>query len=385
MQTPRTIAIFGATGSIGRSAIEVAVASEKRQKVVALSGHSHLELLLRQAQLLKPRWVIATNLQKAKAFDFSTLPPETELLLGEESLNKIAQHPEVDLVLTAIVGSAGLQSTLSAIEGGKIVAIANKEPLVMAGPIVTEKARRTGATLLPVDSEHSAIFQAMKSGRKEEVAKIILTASGGPFRNCSKKDLSKVTIEEALDHPTWKMGSKITIDSATMMNKALEIIEARWLFNLPAEKIEAVIHPQSVIHSFVEFFDGSVIAQLSPPDMKLPIQYAFDYPDRKEGVAKKVDWSTAFSFDFFPPDSDRFPALRLGHEVAKAGGTAGAVLNAANEVAVEQFLSGSMAFDQIVPTCEAILKNHPFEKNPSLDTIIKLDRWARCELGPQTT
>ena len=251
----------------------------------------------------------------------------------------------------------------------------------MAGPLVMELAAQHGATILPVDSEHSAVFQALKSGTKSEVQRIVLTASGGPFRDTPTHELLQVTVADALAHPTWDMGPKITIDSATMMNKALEIVEARWLFGVPAEKIEVVIHPQSVVHALVEFVDGSVVAQMSPPDMKLPIQYALHYPNRLPGVAERVDWSAGMHFDFFPPDLERFPALELGHRCAQQGGTCGAVLNAANEAAVQGFLDGELHFTEIVPACQSVLESHDFEANPTLDQLLAIDTWARNEVS----
>ena len=292
--------------------------------------------------------------------------------------------PTVDRVLSAYVGIAGLRATWKAVEAGKTVALANKESLVVAGPLITQLAQQTGAQILPVDSEHSAVFQALRSGQPKEVRRIILTASGGPFRTKKKEELASVTVEEALAHPTWKMGRKITVDSATLMNKALEIIEARWLFGVTAEQIAVVIHPQSIVHSMVEFVDGSVIAQLSPPDMRLPIQYALYYPERCPGIARKIDWTQVLDLRFEPPDPERFPAIRLGLEAARRGGTAGAVLNAANEAAVECFLQGRLRFDQIVPACEAVLESHPFDPEPTLERIFELDSWARREIAHWT-
>ena len=303
-----------------------------------------------------------------------------ELLVGPEGVAQLAADPEVDIVVSAIVGSAGLQSTWAALEAGKTVALANKESLVVGGPLVTELARRKNARILPVDSEHSAVFQALQAGRPEEVRRVVLTASGGPFRTLTPEQLAQVTVAEALAHPTWAMGPKITVDSATLMNKALEIIEARWLFDLRADQIAVVIHPQSIVHSMVEYRDGSVIAQLSPPDMKLPIQYALTWPERREGVAAKLDWSRAMELCFEPPDFERFGALRLGLEAAAAGGTAGAVLNGANEAAVAAFLDGRLGFHQIVPACRSILENHNFDPNPSLEQVLQADRWARQEV-----
>ena len=259
------------------------------------------------------------------------------------------------------------------------MALANKESLVVAGPLVTCLARQHGAKILPVDSEHSAVFQALQAGRREEVKRVVLTASGGPFRTWSVERLSQVTVAEALSHPTWDMGPKVTIDSATLMNKALEIIEARWLFDLAPDQIGVVIHPQSVVHSLVEYIDGSVVAQLSPPDMKLPIQYALSWPQRWPGIARKLDWTRAMRLDFEPPDFTRFRALELGLEVARCGGTAGAVLNAANETAVAAFLGGKLSFCHIVPVCRSVLEHHDFDPNPTLERLLVLDGWARQE------
>jgi 1-deoxy-D-xylulose-5-phosphate reductoisomerase len=285
------------------------------------------------------------------------------------------------VVVSAIVGSAGLRGTWAALEAGKTVALANKESLVVAGPLVTQLAKEKNAQILPVDSEHSAVFQAMQSGRPEEVRRVILTASGGPFRTHTPGQLAEVTVDEALAHPTWEMGRKITVDSATLMNKALEIIEARWLFDLAPEQIEVVIHPQSIVHSMVEYVDGSVIAQLSPPDMKLPIQYALNWPHRLDGIASKLDWTRGLQLQFEPPDFERFAALRLGLDVARRGGTAGAVLNGANEAAVAAFFEGSIRFNEIVPTCKHILENHNFDPNPTLEQVLQLDDWARQEVS----
>jgi 1-deoxy-D-xylulose-5-phosphate reductoisomerase len=286
--------------------------------------------------------------------------------------------------LTAIVGAAGLEGTWAALEAGKTVALANKETLVVAGPLVMDLARRRNATILPVDSEHSAIFQAMAAGRPKEVRRVILTSSGGPFRGKSARQLAEVTPEEALRHPTWKMGPKISIDSATLMNKALEVIEARWLFGLEPDQIEVVVHPESIVHSMVEFIDGSVVAQLSPPDMKLPIQYAFTYPDRVAGSCPILDLTRAMTLHFEPPDRETFTALDLGFEVMKRAGTSGAALNAANEAAVARFLTGEIGFLDIARACRSVLDNHPFDPRPSLDALWRVDAWARQEVGRWT-
>lgn len=382
MTTPaRHVALLGSTGSIGRSTLEVIAGCEQPFRAAALSANRNLDRLIEQAQSVKPRWIIATDAAEAARRDWSGLPPETELLIGPEGLQKIVSRPEIDIVVAAIVGSAGLASTWAALQAGKTVALANKETLVMAGPLVMKLAAERGAKILPVDSEHSAVFQALQAGRREDVRRIILTASGGPFRNHTREQLSSVTVDDALDHPTWRMGPKITVDSATMMNKALEIIEARWLFDLRPEQIAVVIHPQSIVHSLVEYNDGSVVAQLSPPDMKLPIQYALTYPKRCVGPAERLDITRDIRLDFAPPDTDRFPALALGHEAAKAGGTAGAVLNAANEAAVAAFLEGKLHFTRIVPACRAVLEHHEFDPSSTLEQLLRLDAWARRELS----
>jgi 1-deoxy-D-xylulose-5-phosphate reductoisomerase len=380
VQGERRIAILGSTGSIGRSAVEVAAAFPGVLRVVGLAANRDVPRLIEQAWLLRPRWVVIADREAANTCPRGELPPGVEVLVGPEAVVQIASHPEVDTVLAAIVGRAGLESTWAAISAGKTVALANKETLVVAGPLVMERAKQTAAVVIPVDSEHSAIFQAIQAGGRPYLNRVILTASGGPFRNHSPEQLARVTVEEALSHPTWQMGKKITIDSATLMNKALEIIEARWLFDLQPEQIEVVIHPQSVVHALVEFVDGSVIAQLSPPDMRLPIQLALTWPERHPGPAKKLDWSQVLRLDFEPPDLDRFPALRLGMQVATVGGTAGAVLNAANEVAVDAFLRGQIKFSQIVPLCRRALEEHPFEPHPTLERLLELDIWTRQEV-----
>jgi len=354
--------------------------SDGRLSATALSAHRSTQLLARQAAAFRPRWIVVTDPAAAEAHDWSSLPEETELLVGPDAVQRIAASPGIDIVVSAIVGSAGLLGTWAALEAGKRVALANKESLVLGGPLVTRLARQHHAEIIPVDSEHSAVFQALRAGRREEVRRVILTASGGPFRTHTPEQLAGVTVDEALAHPTWEMGPKITVDSATMMNKALEIVEARWLFDLEPEQISVVIHPQSVVHSIVEYRDGSMIAQLSPPDMKLPIQYALDWPERLEGVAARLDWNEALHLDFEPADFERFGALGLGLEVARRGGTAGAVLNGANEAAVAAFLGGELGFAQIVPAVRAALENHDFDPQPSLERLLELDRWARQEV-----
>lgn len=374
------IAVLGATGSIGTNCLEVIGSHPDRMELAGITAHKRWELLSKQSRAFEPRWAVVSDESLYDAVRRDAFSPQTELLFGEQALERVASDPDVDTVVAGIVGAAGLRGTWAAVEAGKRVGVANKETLVVAGPQVMDLARRTGAVLLPVDSEHSAVFQAMQSGRPAEVRRIVLTASGGPFRGWTASQLADVTPEQALAHPTWEMGPKITIDSATMMNKALEVIEAKWLFGLTVDQIEVVIHPQSIVHSFVEFVDGSVIAQLSPPDMKLPIQYALTYPERLEGLSPRVDWSQAMNLEFSPPDYDCFPALKLGFEVAERGGTCGAVLNAANEVAVERFLAGDLSFCDIPRACRAVLEAHEFDPAPSLGELLTLDGWTREEL-----
>ena len=382
MASLKRIAILGSTGSIGKSALSV-VKNLDGFEAWAISGMSQTDLLIEQAKEFSPRFVVAADdsaNHQITAADFAN-GDKTELLTGRQGLIQIASAPEVDIVLAAIVGFEGLESAMAAVKCGKQLALANKETLVVAGHLITSLAEESGTKILPVDSEHSAIFQAMQAGQEKEISKVILTASGGPFRSAPKESLSSVTVEQALDHPTWEMGQKISIDSATMMNKALEIIEAKWLFGLAADQIEVVIHPQSLVHSMVTFADQSTIAQISPPDMRLPIQYAFTWPDRIPGPAPAMDWSQACQLDFMPPDFDRFPALRLGFEVAEKGGSSGAVVNAANEAAVDAFLKSELSFTDIVTACREVLEHHNFEAHPSFEQLVAADRWAREEIS----
>ncbi len=372
------VAVLGATGSIGESAMEVARHLGNRISVKGLSAHSQLDRLVELAREFRPDWIVATDIETANKFRWPDLPG-TELLIGSQGLQQGVVGDGIDTVLAAIVGIAGLQSTLAALGAGKNVALANKETLVAAGPIVMAAARNSGASIIPIDSEHNAIFQCIQAGQAGYLSKVILTASGGPFRNWTIEQMENALPEQALNHPNWDMGRKISIDSATMMNKALEIIEARWLFDLVAGQIEVVVHPQSVVHSMVEFADGSVLAQLSPPDMRLPIQYALLYPERIPGPANRMNFSKALSLEFSPPDHSRFPALKLGLRVAEQGGTAGAVFNAANEVAVEAFLKQEIGFNDIVRAVGEVVAQHPFQSSPDLDQIVAIDQWAREE------
>ena len=375
------IAVLGATGSIGTSCLDVIAAHGQRLQATALTAHKGWEQLARQCHHHKPRFAVISDSSTRDLIGGNAFPSGTEVSFGPDALEQIARHPDIDTVVCGIVGAAGLQGAWGAIESGKRVGIANKETLVVAGPLVMELAARTGSLLIPVDSEHSAVFQALLGGRRRDLKRVVLTASGGPFRGWNRERLEReVTIERALAHPTWQMGPKITVDSASMMNKALEVIEARWLFDLEIDQIGVVIHPQSIIHSFVEFLDGSVLAQLSPPDMKLPIQYALTYPERWTGANPSMDWSRSHQLDFFPPDLDAFPALQLGFDVAKRGGTCGAVLNAANEIAVQRFLDGTLKFTEIPRACGDILNGHNFDAQPSLTELLRQDAWARKEM-----
>jgi 1-deoxy-D-xylulose-5-phosphate reductoisomerase len=378
---PRRVAVLGSTGSVGTSALDVVRHLPDRLEVLGLAAHSKWEQLADQCRAFKPRLAVLCDPGAFKQADRSFFPKETELLGGPDAVQRLVSDPDVDVVLSAVVGAAGLEGTWAALEAGKTVALANKETLVVGGPLVTELAARRGARLLPVDSEHSAIFQAMTGHTADEVARVVLTASGGPFRGRRAYELEAVTPAEALKHPTWQMGPKITVDSATLMNKALEVIEARWLFNLPAAKIDVIVHPESVVHSFVEFADGSVLAQLSPPDMRLPIQLALLHPARVAGPSKKLAWNELAALHFEPPDRETFRALDLGFEVAAKGGTCGAVLNAANEAAVGRFLAGNLPFLDIARCCRAVLDSHDFDPRPTLERLLALDRWARQEVG----
>lgn len=375
----RRIAILGATGTIGVNCLDVASHLPDRVKVVGLSGHANIDRLAAQARQFMPEWVALSDpsrMEEARA----KMPPGIRLLAGHDSLAKAVAEPDIDMVVCAIVGAAGLESAWAALEAGKDIALANKETLVVGGPLVTGLARRRNARLLPVDSEHSALFQLLQEpAAAERVERLVLTGSGGPFRGRTASQLAGVTIEQALDHPTWKMGPKITIDSATLMNKALELIEARWLFDIGPGRLDVIIHPESVVHSFVEFVDGSVVAQASPPDMRLPIQYALTYPDRVPGPSRRMRWDELRAWHFEQPDRAAFPALDLGFKVAGMGGTAGAALNAANEVAVARFLAGSLPFMAIPRLVQDILEGHEHDGAPDLGTLKRVDRLARQE------
>lgn len=384
MSQNRSVAILGSTGSIGRAALSVLSNSELPFRLTAISCHSQVELFEEQIKAFLPKYAYATGpvSEPIKRWQSGSSASHGAIReLGMEKLVSMVQSHEVDIVVAAIVGIAGLETSIAAAEAGKRLALANKESLVVSGSLMMEAAKRSGAEILPVDSEHSAVFQCLQSGRERtEVKRIILTASGGPLRDWPIDRLSSATVADALSHPTWQMGRKITVDSATMMNKALEVIEAKWLFDLDPDKIAVVVHPQSIIHSMVEFNDGAVIGQLSPPDMRLPIQYALTYPKRLPGPSPVMDWSQSMRLDWKPADLDRYPALQLGFEVAKKGGTCGAVLNAANEVAVELFLSGRIKLTDIATICRQVLNHHHFSPSPTLSELLSLDRWGRQEV-----
>ena len=374
----KNLAILGSTGSIGRSALAVVDAHPSRLRLVALAAGDNAALLAEQCRRYRPAVAaLATTdaVDRFRAACRDAMPGHVEA--GPAGLVAVATHPDVDIVLCASSGTAGLEAVLAAIEAGKTIALANKEVLVMAGELVMEAARRRGVAVLPVDSEHNAIHQCLHGRNPEEVRRIILTASGGPFRLFTRDELEHVTPEAALRHPTWQMGRKITIDSATLMNKGLEVIEARWLFDVGADRIDVIIHPQSIVHSMVELNDGSVIAQLGVTDMRLPIQYACSYPDRWEAALPSLDLTRAGRLEFHPPDVNRFPCLALAFRALREGGTLPVVLNAANEVAVEVFLEGRLAFPAIPRLIEMTMNAHPVQRVSTLGVVRAVDEWAR--------
>jgi 1-deoxy-D-xylulose-5-phosphate reductoisomerase len=374
----KNLAILGSTGSIGRSTLAVVDAHPSRLRVVALAAGDNAELLASQAAAYGPA-VVALSSGAAADRLRGALPAgiAPAVAVGAEGLVAVATHPDVDIVVCASAGTAGLEAVLAAIDAGKTIALANKEVLVMAGELVTSAARRRGVPILPVDSEHNAIHQCLHGRAHGEIRRLILTASGGPFRELPADALEAVGPDAALQHPTWRMGRKITIDSATLMNKGLEVIEARWLFDVTAGQIDVLIHPQSVVHSMVELSDGSVIAQLGVTDMRLPIQYACSYPERWEAALPSLDLARAGRLDFHAPDLDRFPCLGLAYRALKAGGTLAVVLNAANEVAVEAFLDRRLGFTGIPRVIERTMDAHRSEGVDSLPVVRRVDAWAR--------
>ncbi|MFZ5634819.1 MAG: 1-deoxy-D-xylulose-5-phosphate reductoisomerase [Bacillota bacterium] len=370
------ISILGSTGSIGRQALEVIDLFSDHFFVAGLVAGHNIKVIREQIIRYRPRLVSVLNRRDAEMLSAEFGRKGIRVLWGPEGMLAVATCPEAHTVLTAVTGTAGLEPTVAAIKAGKDIALANKETLVAAGPLVTELAAKHGVKILPVDSEHSAVWQCLQDSRPEEIGSIILTASGGPFRK-EPENLGQVTVEMALAHPNWNMGRKITVDSATLMNKGLEVIEARWLFGLDYDRIKVVVHPQSIIHSMVEFVDGSVLAQLGLPDMRLPIQYALTYPGRLPNQMQRLDFFSLRELTFEPPDAGRFPLLSLAYQAGRRGGTAPAVMNAANEVAVEFFLAGKINFMHIYRIVEDVVSGRHIVDRPDLDDILEADREAR--------
>jgi 1-deoxy-D-xylulose-5-phosphate reductoisomerase len=374
----KNVVLLGSTGSIGTSTIKVAEDLPEQIRLLALGAGNNLELLLEQTRKHNPAAVSICDPANARELR-DALGATTEVFSGNEGLIKLATLPAADIVLIAIVGTAGLQPALAAIRAGKDIAIASKEILVMAGEIVMSEARKYGVNVLAVDSEHSAIFQCLDGKPSSSVRKLWLTASGGPFRKTPREDFASITVEQALKHPSWVMGRKITIDSATLFNKALEMIEARWLFDIEMPRVAVVVHPQSVVHSMVEFVDGSMLAQLSTPDMCLPIQYALTYPERAASDRVQTNLAKLGQLTFEEPDVERFPALELARRAGEIGGTLPAVLNAANEIAVEAFVNRKINFPHITETVRRTMNAHQVVTHPTLEQILEADAWARKE------
>ena len=372
----RKIAILGATGSIGKSTLDLVERSPDRFEVTSVTAARNAEALAEIARRTKAKLAVIADESRAQVLQELLVGTSCRVAAGEDALLEAATD-DAELVIAAIVGCAGLKPTMAAVEAGKTVALANKEALVTAGALMIDAASSAGATLLPVDSEHNAIFQCIAGARKEDVSKIILTASGGPFRTASAESIARATPAQAVAHPNWSMGAKISVDSATLMNKGLELIEAHYLFGLPSEQIEILIHPQSVIHSMVEFVDGSVLAQLGSPDMRIPIAYALAWPERLETPAQRLNLATIARLDFEAPDMARFPALRLAREALEEGGAAPIVLNAANEVAVASFLDGAIRFPDIARIVEEALQESDFSAPGSISDVLEVDRTTR--------
>lgn len=376
----KKIAILGSTGSIGLSALDVIGKNPRHFQVVALAAGQNVKLLKGQIEIFKPKMVSVSTKEKALQLRQSlTLNNKTKILYGKEGLGEIAAFPEAKIVVSAISGAAGLLPTLAAIEAGKDIALANKETMVMAGEIVNRRAKLKKVKILPVDSEHSAIFQCLQGENINNLKRIILTASGGPFLNFNANQLKQVRLSQALKHPRWKMGKKITIDSATLMNKGLEVIEAKWLFHLDIGKIDVLIHPQSIVHSMIELIDGSVLAQMGIPDMKIPISYALTYPERILNDLSSLNLLKTERLEFRTPDTKKFPCLRLAYEAGLCGGTAPAVLNAGNEIAVAAFLDQKIKFVDLPGIIDKILDAHVCRMHPSLEDILEADFWARAK------
>ncbi|MBR5346117.1 MAG: 1-deoxy-D-xylulose-5-phosphate reductoisomerase [Deltaproteobacteria bacterium] len=373
----KNLVLLGSTGSIGVSTLEIVAAYPERFRVLALTGNYNVDALAQQVRRFSPRLVAVPDAARAQVLRELVPDRNVEVLSGLQGLRACAALAEADLVVSAITGFAGLEPTLAAIEAGHDVALANKETLVAAGALVTSRARALGVRIYPVDSEHSAIFQALQGQREAQVRRLILTASGGPFYQSSPEEIERATPEAALNHPRWRMGKKVTIDSATMMNKGLEVIEAHWLFDMPEEKIAVQIHPQSVVHSMVEYVDGALIAQMGVPDMKIPIAYALAFPERLALDLPPLDLCTLGSLTFAAPDDRRFPCLSIAREALRQGGTVPAVMNAANEVAVACFLNKTIQFGQIAEVIRATLEQHSPSAVTDLETVIEADRKGR--------
>jgi 1-deoxy-D-xylulose-5-phosphate reductoisomerase len=374
----KRVVLLGCTGSIGQSTIKVAEDLPDHIRLLGLAAGNNAELLLKQTLKFRPEAISICDPEKARELE-NTLGTSTRVHSGEEGLLALATLPAADIVLIAIVGTAGLKPALAAIRAGKDIAVASKEILVMAGEIVMREAQKNGVRVLAVDSEHSAIFQCLDGKPPESVRALVLTASGGPFRSTPKEEFPRITVEQALRHPSWVMGRKITVDSATLFNKGLEMIEARWLFDIEIGRVRVVVHPQSIVHSLVEFVDGSMLAQLSTPDMCLPIQYALTYPERVASERVQTNLAKLGQLTFEEPDCERFPALDLARRAGEAGGTLPAVLNAANEVAVNAFVEGRIRFPQISETVARVMDRHIVVPQPRLEQILEADSWARSE------
>jgi 1-deoxy-D-xylulose-5-phosphate reductoisomerase len=379
MTTLQRVAILGSTGSIGVSTLDVIARHPERFAVTALSAHTNVERLREQCLVHKPGFVVVSSPTDAARLgaELKSAGLATQVMVGERALGEIASHDQVDVVMAGIVGAAGLSSALAAAHAGKRILLANKEALVMSGPLFMEAVRKGGATLLPVDSEHNAIFQCRAGDHPRGVRRVLLTASGGPFLRASRDSLHSVTPEQACAHPRWVMGRKISVDSATLMNKGLELIEACLLFDLPPSQVEVVVHPQSIVHSLVEYCDGSMLAQLGNPDMRVPIAHALGWPDRIASGVESLDIVRAGRLEFEAPDLERFPCLSLATVVAGLGGTAPAVLNAANEVAVNAFLERRLSFTDIPRAIDAVLQQHSVRSVGSLDDVLAADEWSR--------
>lgn len=372
----KKIAVLGSTGSIGKNTLAVVNAHSDRFQIVALAAGSNVEEMVRQAEAVRPQIISMAEREAAEKVR-ERIGDGIRVVYGEEGLLEVATVAEADIVVSAIVGSRGLKPTLAAIRAGKTVGLANKETLVTAGHLVTRAAMEAGVSIIPIDSEHSAIFQCLNGERTSDVRRIILTASGGALRDWPRERMATATREQVLAHPNWSMGAKVTVDSATMMNKGLEVIEAHWLFAFPYEQVEVLIHSESIVHSMVEFQDGAVMAQLGMPDMKVPIQYALTYPERLPLSSKPLDLAAIGTLHFRPPDWERFPCLQLAYEAGRSGGTMPTVLNAANEIAVERFLAGEIPFTAIHSVIETVLEQHQSLADPELEVIEEVDRWAR--------